>query len=114
MFSQTSANAAAALQAAGLPTTIINSSLFPIPTNGANAIENLFNLTARATTDSQFRCLDQATAFSGVKNNLFQSVWAYEFNRSYQTPGFDPNAPRCDAPVDAAHPNGNPDKEYFK
>ena len=71
-------------------------------------------MTARGATDGMFRCLDQATAFSGIQHTLFKSVWTYEFNRSYQTPGFDPNEPKCDAPVDAAHPAGNPDAEYFK
>lgn len=85
-----------------------------MPTNAATDLDNLFNLTARGATDGLFRCLDQATVFSGVNHDLFESVWTYEFNRSYQTPGFDPNKPKCDAPVDAAHPAGNPDAEYFK
>ncbi|EKM58107.1 uncharacterized protein PHACADRAFT_252144 [Phanerochaete carnosa HHB-10118-sp] len=110
----TNDNAAQALEAAGLPTALANNSLFPIPSNEATDIDDLFNMTARGATDGMFRCLDQATAFSGVQHNLFKSVWTYEFNRSYQTPGFDPNAPKCDAPVDVAHPAGNPDAEYFK
>ena len=89
------------------------SPLFPPPVE-PNPLEVAFNVTARGITDSYFRCLDQATAFSGVQHNLFKSLWFYEFNRSYQTPGFDPNAPHCDAPVDATHPNGNPDAEYYK
>ncbi len=52
---------------------------------------NVFNVTAGIATDVEFRCLDQATAFSGVTHDLFKSVWFYEFNRSYQTPGFSPN-----------------------
>lgn len=74
----------------------------------------MFNVTARAATDVFFRCLDQATAFSAVQHNTFESLWFYEFNRSYQLPNFDPNAPHCDAPIDDAHPHGDPSKEYFK
>ncbi|KAI0346501.1 carboxylesterase from carbohydrate esterase [Trametopsis cervina] len=103
----------AALQAAGFPTSLANSTLFSLNTS-ANVTNNLFNLTARVSTDALFRCLDQATAFSAVKHNLFKDVWFYEFNRSYQTPGFDPNAPHCDAPVDGDHPAGNPAGEYYK
>lgn len=90
-----------------------NNPLFPINTT-PNTLENLFNLTARGSTDSLFRCLDQATAVSAVNHNLFKGVWFYEFNRSYQPPGFDPNAPHCDAPKDSAHPNGDPSAEYYK
>ena len=104
----------AALASVGLPAVIANNSLFPLDNGASSALDNLFNFTARASTDALFRCLDQATAVSGVKHNLFKDVWFYEFNRSYQTPGFDPNAPRCDASVDADHPSGNPDAEYYK
>jgi carboxylesterase type B len=40
--------------------------------------------------------------------------WFYEFNRSYQSTGYDPNAPVCDAPRDASYTNGNPESEYYK
>ena len=89
------------------------SALFPPPVE-PNALEVAFNLTSRGTTDTFFRCLDQATASSALQHNLFKSLWFYEFNRSYQMAGFDPNAPHCDAPIDAAHPHGNPDAEYYK
>ncbi|KAI0090326.1 carboxylesterase from carbohydrate esterase [Irpex rosettiformis] len=110
----TSDNAAAALASAGLPAAIANSALFPLNNGAVNATENLFNFTVRASTDAVFRCLDQATAVSGVKHRLFKDIWFYEFNRSYQTSGYDPNAPRCDAPADVDHPAGNPDREYYK
>ncbi|KIP12137.1 hypothetical protein PHLGIDRAFT_113924 [Phlebiopsis gigantea 11061_1 CR5-6] len=113
--SPTSDNVVFALEANGLPTNVANSSLFPIPSLPGNTdIDNLFNMTARAATDGLFRCLDQATTFSGVQHDLFKSMWSYEFNRSYQTPGFDPNAPHCDAPKDTTHPAGDPNEEYFK
>ncbi|RPD75515.1 carboxylesterase from carbohydrate esterase [Lentinus tigrinus ALCF2SS1-7] len=98
---------------ASLNTTIANNPLFPEP-SGPNVTTNVFNVTAGATTDVEFRCLDQATAFSGIAHNLFKSVWFYEFNRSYQTPGFSPNFPTCEAPVTDEHPNGDASQEYFK
>lgn len=113
-ISQKNDDVAAAVQSVGLPPVIANSTLFPVANGAINATENVFNVTARATTDALFCCLDQASAFSAIKHNLFKDVWFYEFNRSYQTPGFDPNAPHCDAPVDADHPAGNPDGEYYK
>ncbi|KAI0703730.1 carboxylesterase from carbohydrate esterase [Cytidiella melzeri] len=106
-------DAGVALESAGLPSVVANSTLFPL-NNGPNTTDILFNLTARTTTDALLRCLDQATAFSAVKHNLFKDVWFYEFNRSYQLSGYDPNAPHCDAPADVDHPAGNPDREYYK
>lgn len=57
--------------------------LFPIPT-GSNKTLDIFNVTARVSTDVQFRCLDQATAVAAVKNKIFPSVYFYSFFRSYQ------------------------------
>ncbi|KAK7682729.1 hypothetical protein QCA50_014112 [Cerrena zonata] len=106
-------NVSQALAAAGLPQNVTGSTLFPVPTD-SDPISNAFNVTSRVTTNVEFRCLDQATAFSAVKHNLLKSVWFYEFNRSYQTPGFSPNFPRCEAPIDDAHPFGDTNKEYYK
>ena len=103
----------AALIAAGLPTTMAKSPLFPVPPE-ANPLEGIFNVTARGTTDTYFHCLDQATAYSAIEHNLFKSLWFYELNRSYQLQGYDPNPPHCDPPVDATHPYGNPAGEYYK
>ncbi|RDX47285.1 carboxylesterase from carbohydrate esterase [Lentinus brumalis] len=101
------------LLGASLNITVVNNPLFPEP-SGPNVTTNVFNVTSRVTTDVEFRCLDQATAFSGIAHNLFKSVWFYEFNRSYQTPGFSPNFPTCEAPVTDEHPNGDTSQEYFK
>ncbi|EMD35536.1 hypothetical protein CERSUDRAFT_75111 [Gelatoporia subvermispora B] len=110
----TNDNVTDGLLGAFIPLSVEDNPLFPLPT-GSNATLDIFNLTSRANTDIEFRCVDQATAISAVKHNLLKSVWFYEFNRSYQTsPGFDPNFPVCDAPVDAEHPFGDPTKEYFK
>lgn len=97
----------------GLPTNVVNNSLFPVPAQ-SDPLLAVFNVTARVATDVEFRCLDQATAFSGIQHDLFKSVWFYEFNRSFQVPTFDPNPPHCDAPVTAAHPLGDTSQEYFK
>ncbi|ODQ55053.1 alpha/beta-hydrolase [Saitoella complicata NRRL Y-17804] len=108
----TSTNETAALEAQSLP-VVPGNSLFAIP-SGPNATLDVFNVTARVTTDIEFRCLDQATAYAGVVHDLFQDVWFYEFNRSYQTPGFDPNYPVCEAPITEDFPYGDPNQEYFK
>ena len=111
---QTTTNVASALAAQYLPTGVAGNYLFePYPT-GPNATLDVFNVTARAATDVEFRCLDQATAWSGVTHNLFESVWYYQFNRSYQTPGYSPNYPVCEAPVTTEYPYGDPSEEYFK
>ncbi|KAI0739014.1 carboxylesterase from carbohydrate esterase [Daedaleopsis nitida] len=96
-----------------LNTTVVDNPLFPEP-KGPNITTNVFNVTARVTSDIEFRCLDQATAVSGINRNLFKSVWFYEFNRTYQTPGFSPNFPTCEAPVTDEHPFGDTSQEYFK
>jgi carboxylesterase type B len=91
-----------------------NSSLFPMP-NGSNATLNVFNVTARAATDTIFRCIDQASAYAAATHNVFApNQYFYEFNRSYQTPNWDPNSPVCDAPITPTHPYGDPEQEYFK
>ncbi|PCH44337.1 carboxylesterase from carbohydrate esterase [Wolfiporia cocos MD-104 SS10] len=95
-----------------LPTSVVGSSLF-VPPTGPNATLDVFNVTARVATDIEFRCLDQATAYSAIEHDLFQSVWFYQFNRSYQT-SWSPNYPVCEAPIDATHPYGDPSQEYFK
>ncbi|KAH9933076.1 carboxylesterase from carbohydrate esterase [Fomitopsis serialis] len=106
-------NLNAALIAQSLPTAVVDNSLFPVQT-GPNATYDVFNVTAGVATDVEFRCLDQATAYYAVQHNLFQSVWFYEFNRSYQSAGWSPNYPVCNAPVSDEFPYGDPSQEYFK
>ena len=110
---QANGNLSEALIAGGFQLNVTNSPLFPIPAD-SDAISRIFNVTSRVATNVAFRCLDQATAFSAVSHTLLKSVWSYEFNRSYQPPTFNPNPPRCEAPVDDEHPFGNPDREYYK
>ena len=88
-------------------------SLFPEP-NGRNHTLDLFNKTALITTDSEFRCLDEATAYSAVKHGTLREVYFYEFNRSYQLDFYSPNFPVCQPPTTPNYPYGDPSKEYFK
>ncbi|TAQ85351.1 hypothetical protein B7494_g6314 [Chlorociboria aeruginascens] len=105
-------NVTASLASNGLNTS--TEDLFPNP-DGSNSTLNVFNVTALDATDSEFRCIDQATAYAAISNHLFSGdQYFYEFNRSYQMAGWNPNAPVCDAPITAQYPNGDPSQEYFK
>jgi len=88
-------------------------SVFPEP-DSANTTLNVFNTSALVATDAEFRCLDEATAYSAVKHDVFTDVYFYEFNRSYQLTFYSPNAPVCQAPLSAEYPYGDPNAEYFK
>ncbi|TKA82943.1 hypothetical protein B0A55_01301 [Friedmanniomyces simplex] len=93
--------------------TISTLSVFPEPAS-ANETLNVFNTTALIATDSEFRCLDEATAYSAIKHAVFPTVYFYEFNRSYQLSFYQPNFPVCEPPPTPAHPYGDPSAEYFK
>jgi carboxylesterase type B len=99
----------------GFPSSLVESSgLFPLP-SGPNATLDVFNVSARVATDTIFRCIDQATIYASLTSRTFApNAYLYEFNRSYQTPSFNPNAPLCDAPITASYPYGDPNLEYFK
>ncbi|KZT39149.1 alpha/beta-hydrolase [Sistotremastrum suecicum HHB10207 ss-3] len=107
--------AASAIAAVGISSTetssILSSGLFPVP-NGANSTLDVFNVTSRVATDGEFRCLDQATVAAAAKHNVFQSVWTYEFQKSYD--GYEPFPAVCEPPKTATHPNGDPSQPYFK
>ncbi|OZJ03345.1 hypothetical protein BZG36_04204 [Bifiguratus adelaidae] len=93
---------------------IVASGLFTEP-SGPNATLNVFNVTTRVTTDGEFRCIDQSTAYVASMNNIFlPDIYFYMFNRSYQIPNWSPNAPTCDAPITPEFPYGDPSQEYFK
>jgi hypothetical protein len=108
-------NLTESLEDNGFNASVIESSgLFPLP-NGPSATLDVFNVSARVGTDTIFRCIDQATEYPGTMNDDFASnQYFYEFNRSYQTPSFNPNAPVCDAPITPEYPYGDPNMEYFK
>jgi hypothetical protein len=69
-----------------------SSGLFPLP-QGPNATLDVFNVTVRATTDAQFRCLNEANAYAAAKSGTFPRLYFYEFQRSYQPKDYSPNAP---------------------
>jgi carboxylesterase type B len=108
-------NISQAMNSNGFNTSVVvNSGFFPVP-EGLNKTLNVFNVTSRVATDTIFRCSDQASAYAGVLNDVFApNQYFYEFNRSYQTPNWNPNPPVCQAPITSSHPNGDPDQEYFK
>lgn len=87
--------------------------LFPIPADEANGTLALYNMTARLTTDAMFRCIDEATVYSGLAHGVWPHVYYYEFERTYQLANW-PQYSVCQPPVDAAHPYGDPAQEYFK
>ncbi|KAG9312339.1 Alpha/Beta hydrolase protein [Chiua virens] len=92
---------------------IIASGLFEIPYNSnPNATWNLANATSRIATDGEFRCLDQATVVAAAKNNVFLSVYAYEFDRSYM--GYMPHPDTCIPLATEEYPHGDPSLPYFR
>ncbi|KAJ5130945.1 uncharacterized protein N7515_006984 [Penicillium bovifimosum] len=101
------------LNESGLPDTIAPSPLFPVPST-ANKTLDIFNTTSRIATDGMLRCIDEATVQAGLQHRIFPDIYYYEFNRSYQMPGYSPNFPVCNAPITAEFPDGDPSQEYFK
>ena len=69
--------------------SIIDSGLFPFH-NTANVTLDSFNVSARVSTDNQFRCVDQATVYAGVETGAFPSAYFYSMNRGIG--GYDPNS----------------------
>jgi len=61
---------------------------------------------------SHNRCIDQATVIAAAKNDVFPSVWAYQFDRSYG--GYEPVPNTCDPPATPEFPNGDPSLPYYR
>ena len=108
-FPKTS-NATEYLNSAGLP--IPSPDLFPIVSTG-NSTLDLYTTASRLATDGVFRCVDQATAYSGLEHGRFDKIYYYEFDRTYQMKEW-PGTDVCSAPVSKAFPNGDPSKPYLK
>ncbi|KAI1296158.1 Alpha/Beta hydrolase protein [Xylaria venustula] len=89
-----------------------SSELFPVP-NITNRTLGLFNMTARLATDGIFRCIDQATTYAALSDDLLGSIYYYEFNRTYQTTSW-PQLDVCEPPKSTQYPFGDPNGEYFK
>jgi hypothetical protein len=110
----TSTNLSTVLTAESFPTSdILASTAFPLPPN-ANITQAIFNLTSRISTDIQFRCLGQSTAYVASKNAVFDKIYAYEFERAYQLATYSPNPPACEAPITPSHPFGDPSLPFYK
>ena len=60
---------------------------------------------ARLATDAVFRCIDQATAHGLLQTGRLPRIYYYEFDRTYQTPGW-PKSSLCEP---EGRPDGNPD-----
>ncbi|KAH7929551.1 alpha/beta-hydrolase [Leucogyrophana mollusca] len=90
---------------------IIASGLFPVPA-GNNYTLDTFNVTSRVATDGEFRCLDQATVVAAAKHELFESIYTYQFDKSYM--GYEPIPGICDPPATEEYPYGDPSLPYFQ
>lgn len=90
--------------------SIIDSRLFPLYNTG-NITFDSFNISQRVATDSDFRCVDQATAYAGGVSGVFKDSYFVEFTRS--TGGYDPSG-LGGPPVTPGYPNGNPNLPYFR
>jgi len=88
------------------------SAVFPIP-KVENETLAIFNMTSHLVTDAYFRCIDWATAYAALQNDRVESVYYYEFNRTYQLTNY-PKLNVCEPPKTESHPFGDPDGEYFK
>lgn len=88
----------------------VDSGLFPYYNSGNLTLDS-FNVSQRIATDNQFRCIDQATVWAGVTNDVLGESWYYNVERSIA--GYDPNGLRG-PPVTPGYPYGNPNLPYFK
>lgn len=86
--------------------------LFPLP-NGTNQTLNVYDVAARIATDMMFRCDAEATAYAGLESGKYTSVYAFEFERSYQLTYW-PGTDVCQPPVTASHPYGDPTLPYAR
>ncbi|KAF9034292.1 Alpha/Beta hydrolase protein [Panaeolus papilionaceus] len=92
-------------------TKAVDSGLFPLP-QGVNATRDVFNVTSRLGTDGEFACLDQATLIEATTNNIFPSVWAYQFDRTYAF--YEAIAGTCTPPKTQQFPDGDTSLPYFR
>ncbi|KAK5132552.1 hypothetical protein LTR08_008869 [Meristemomyces frigidus] len=95
--------------------SIIDSGLFPFYNTGNLTLDS-FNVTQRVATDNTFRCIDEATVYSGATSGAFKSAYYYTIDRTYE--GYDPNnlgaSGLSQGPISPAYPNGNPELPYFR
>ena len=91
--------------------SIIDSGLFPLYDSG-NFTLDAFNVTTRVSTDLQFRCVDQATVYTGVQSGAFKTSYYYQIERA--NGGYNPENVPANGPITAEYPNGNPNAPYFR
>ncbi|KAI9167448.1 Bile salt-activated lipase [Paramyrothecium foliicola] len=84
-------------------------SLFPVQ-DLRNETLAMYRMGSRLATDAMYRCIDQATAYAGLKNGVFDEVYYYEFDRTYQMRDW-PKLDICEAPRSPEHPFGDPNAE---
>lgn len=90
--------------------SIIDSGLFPFFDTG-NITFDSFNVSQRVSTDNQFRCIDQASAFAGQKTGVFPIAYYFQMDRTIN--GYNPNN-LPGAPIEPGFPLGDPELPYFK
>jgi carboxylesterase type B len=83
---------------------IIKSNLFPFYDTGNLTLDS-FNVSQRIATDKTFRCIDQATVYTGAESGAFKKAYYYQFERTIG--GYDPN--NLGQPKD-----NNPNNPYFR
>ena len=86
------------------------SSLFPRP-DIQNETLAVYSVGARIGTDQGFRCLHEATVYAGLHNRVWDEIYFFEFDRTYQTPDW-PLSDLCEAPRSPEHPLGDPNAEF--
>ncbi|KAL1901814.1 hypothetical protein Sste5346_001517 [Sporothrix stenoceras] len=84
---------------------------FGVRGNTTNPVA-IFNASMAIATDGEFTCYDLAKSYSAAKHSTFASVYAYQFNRTYQTAGY--TKPWCTPDKTESRPHGDPDAEYYK
>ncbi|KAH6676965.1 camp-regulated D2 protein, partial [Plectosphaerella plurivora] len=72
----------------------------------------LLTATISILSKSMYNCLDMAKAYSGVKNDVFEKVYSFNFHRTYSPPPND--TPFCRAPITPEFPYGDPSGDYFR
>ncbi|SPO02957.1 related to cholinesterase [Cephalotrichum gorgonifer] len=83
-------------------------SVFPLP-DVENSTLAVDTMAARLTTDAMFRCTAQATANALLSASLVPEIYYYEFDRTYQTPGW----PKLDLCEPGGDPAGDPSTSYY-
>ncbi|KAK5690139.1 hypothetical protein LTR17_026038 [Elasticomyces elasticus] len=90
--------------------SIIDSGLFPYYDTGNKTLDS-FNVSQRVATNTQFRCIDEATVYAGAVSGAFERAYYYQSQRTEY--GYDPNN-LGGPPVTPGYPYGNPNLPYFR